>query len=365
MAHDSIIVTCLGDIAPVGAAESLLLENTRSHRKHFENLFAKSDIVFGNLESPLTTATTEAEDKKYLLRANHRVLEAFSEKFVFSIANNHILDYGQTGLLDTIDHLTQKGFHFTGAGKNLEAAGKPVVIDCKGKKIGLLAAADNRYPAATASTPGLFPASPGLLCPSIRSLRHKADFVYVSIHMGMEFIPVPSPSMINIAKQCHLAGAHVVFFHHAHCVSGHTASAGGATLWGTGNFLFPEMMPYPFNPWFETAAWHIRHPIGTKQTLEEINIKTEPFVLAHNGLPQKPGRSKGNEITDRIDSLGRIINKKKRLTWLRLTNMGKPVYIKLFIDNYSDIARRKGIRHMVGQIFSAITALFLHKKSAK
>lgn len=361
MAHDSIIITCLGDIAPVGAAESILMEDTRSHKTHFESLFAKSDIVFGNLESPLTTATTPAEDKKYLLRAHHRVLDAFPEKFVFSIANNHILDYGETGLLDTIDHLSQKGFRFAGAGKNLESAGKPVVIACKGKKIGFLAAADQRYPAATANTPGLFPAAPDLLSQKIEQVRQETDILYVSIHIGMEFIPVPAPAMIDIARQCHQAGAQVVFFHHAHCLSGHTMTPESITLWGTGNFLFPEVMPYHFPPWCKAAAWHIRHPVTESGFSPKMEARIEPLSLTRNGMPKQANAQTGQSIEEQINSLGGKISRGKSMGRMRLANMCKPAYLKIFLFNYADIARRKGLKHTIGQIVAAIKALFLKR----
>jgi len=359
MKNNRITITCLGDIAPVGPAGNIILSDAGLYKAYFEHLFVNSDVVFGNLEAPLTAAATPGEDKKYLLKADHRVLDAFPGKVVFSIANNHILDYGDRGLIDTIGHLSEKGLGFTGAGENLESAGKPVIIDCKGKRIGFLAAADSRYPAATASTPGLFPADPLLLCPGIRRLRREVDIVYVSIHMGMEFIPVPAPGMIDLAKQCRQAGAHTVFFHHAHCVSGHTVHPDGVTLWGAGNFLFPETMPYYFKPWFETAAWYISHQITEKDIRPEIKMVVEPLILTRNGLPRKPDTSIAGAIQKRIDFLGKQINRGSNLWRLRLAYMCRPAYLKLFLYNYADIARRRGLKHMAEQILSAVSALFL------
>lgn len=359
MKDNRVAITCLGDLAPVGAAGNIILSDIRLHKEYFQNLFAGSDVVFANLEAPFTAAVIPGEDKKYLLKSDPRVLDAFPDKFVFSIANNHILDYGAEGLLDTIGQLSKKGFGFTGAGKNLESAGKPVMIDCKGKRIGFLAAADPRYPAAKTDTPGLFPADPRLLCPGIRRLRREVDIVYVSIHMGMEFIPVPAPGMIDLAKQCRQAGAHTVFFHHAHCVSGHTFYPDGVTLWGAGNFLFPETMPYYFKPWFETAAWHISHQITEKNIRPEIKMAIEPLVLTRSGLPRKPDALRADTIKRRIDSLGKAINTGSNLWRLRLAYMCRPAYLKLFMHNYADIARRRGLKYMADQILSAVSALFL------
>jgi len=354
----SISIACLGDIAPIEPAAGILMADIRSHRNHFETLFAGSDIVFGNLEAPLTNTTAAMEDKKYLLKADPRVLNAFPPKFIFSLANNHILDYGHDGLFETIEHLSKNGFRFTGAGKNLAAAGKPVTIDCKGKTIGFLAAADSRYQTATETEPGVFPADPALLGPRINRLGQKTDIVYVSIHMGMEYIPVPAPNMFHLAESCHQAGAHVVFFHHAHCISGYTASPNRTTLWGTGNFLFPDILDHPFTPWFETATWHIRH----QTTGNGIRVSVEPFKLDNNGMPQRAGPETDSKITKKIAVLGGAIERGKHLGLLRLANICKPAYLRLLIANYADIARRSGAKQMAGQILSSIETLFLNKK---
>jgi len=361
MDDNFITITCIGDIAPAKSAESAIMADIAGQKRLFEAFFAGSDVVFGNLEAPLTTANTPTENKKYILKAEPRVLDAFPDKFVFSLANNHILDYGHDGLLETMACLSKKGFRFTGAGENLEAAGKPVIIDCTGKKIGFLAAAGNRYDnrnlAATENKPGIWPANPDLLHRKIIHLKKLVNLVYVSIHMGMEYIPVPTPGMLELAKTCHQAGAQVVFFHHAHCVSGYTAAQDSITLWGTGNFLFPDILDYPFTPWFESAAWTIRHHMPENR----IDVITRPFTLDGRGLPRKAGAHTGDKIVKRIDYLGGKINETGAPAWLRLIHMGKPAYLRLLVSNYSDIARRKGLPNMAGQILSAIKHLFLTK----
>jgi len=362
MPNDSITITCLGDIAPIEPAAGILLSDTHAYKAHLKSLFAQSNAVFANLEAPLTTtATPTMADKKYALAADPGVLDAFPEKFVFSIANNHILDCGVDGLIETTTHLTGKKIRYTGAGKNLDDAGKPALLECRGQTIALLAAADTRCHAATKTEPGVFPADPAILLPRISQLAKNADIVYVSIHMGMEFIPVPAPKMFDLAHACHQAGAHVVLFHHAHCVSGYTISGNKATLWGVGNFLFPEVQAHHFAPWFETAAWHIIHQMSENT----IRADVEPFILDKNGLSQKPETTAGNKIIQRIDFLSRRINHKDRLGWLRLASMCKPDYINLFIGNYADMARRKGLRHVAKQIASAINTLFLKNPPTK
>ena len=357
MTENPLVVTCLGDIAPVKAAYTAIMAAPDEARARHEALFRESDIVFANFETPVSTASAIREDKRYVFKTGADALAAFPEKFVYSIANNHILDYGASGLMDTIAHLTDRGVRFTGAGENLDAARKPVLICVNNRKVGLLAAADPRYQAATADSPGVYPALPDLLSTDICGLRKTADIIYVSIHMGMEFIPVPTPVMIKLADVCHRAGASVVFFHHAHCISGYTLSDKKATLWGTGNFLFPEDHSFPFKPWFDGAAWNLSHSANQPG----IRLGISPLRLDDNGLPEKANPDEAAKITGRIEALSARISAGGNLAWLRASHMARPSYIRILARNYTDILRRQGILYVVRQIMSSIRTLFLEK----
>ncbi len=76
-----------------------------------------------------------------------------------SLANNHTFDFGPEGVTSSLDMLNREGIQFFGAGKNIVEARKPLVLDCKGKKIGLLGYNDFRSKeyAATANQAGNVP----------------------------------------------------------------------------------------------------------------------------------------------------------------------------------------------------------------
>ena len=59
------------------------------------------------------------------------------------LANNHIMDYGDKGLTDTINTLKNNGINYTGAGENLEQATTPVYLNIKGRRIAILNFMDN------------------------------------------------------------------------------------------------------------------------------------------------------------------------------------------------------------------------------
>lgn len=264
------------------------------------------------------------------------------------------MDYGDEGLFETIETLKSNGFMFAGAGKNIEEAGKPVIIHHKEHRIGFLAAADRRYQAATEFKPGVFPAKPGLLIPGIKELRNRVGLIILSVHMGMEYIPIPTPAMIDLSDRCRNAGADFIFFHHSHCVSGYTLDKNKATIWGAGNFLFSKTMDFPFKPWFDVAVWQFPYNFSTNQL--KVNLRT--LRINSEGIPKKSGNKAKKNILSRIENLSSLIHQEKNLHWHILRNVLRVSYLRVIFPNYFNMIRRKGLKSVVSQIRSSIKMLF-------
>lgn len=340
---------CLGKI---GTARSF---SRTAVREHLSGIFADCSLVFANLETPVTRVPGKTEPgKRYSFSADPGELDALPGNLVLSIANNHILDHGPDGLLDTIRTLNEKGLNFSGAGRNLKEAAVPVLIDSPGGSCGLLACADSRYDAATETSPGVFPAVSGLVAPAIAELARRVDHVYVSVHMGMEYTPFPTPSMMGLAREFRNAGARIVFFHHAHCVSGHTVADGGAVLWGTGNFIFPQRPDFPFKQWFETAVWKFHSDRGEHGKCLEV----APFIIDGSGLPIRPTSGAGSAIVSRIRGLSRIINSGGTFERSRMRSILKASYLLVILSNYTDMWKRRGVSSVLKQMSSSVRTLF-------
>ena len=118
--------------------------------REIRSVLTSGDLVFGNLESPITDASIKNEShyskltddpilgrRVYLKSSSWTVKSLKAAGFnVLSIANNHILDYGCRGLRDTIEALTKAGILHVGAGLNLSLSRRPVIFAIKQKKIG-------------------------------------------------------------------------------------------------------------------------------------------------------------------------------------------------------------------------------------
>ena len=107
--------------------------------QHVTNVLKSADITFANSEQ------TFAEGG-YLIRGHGTNSESrnlpaiLSAGFdVISLANNHTLDWGTEVLLATLDKLKKAGLPYVGAGKNIDEARQPVILERKGNRIGFLA----------------------------------------------------------------------------------------------------------------------------------------------------------------------------------------------------------------------------------
>src|SRR5699024_2674093 len=85
------------------------------------------DYLSGNFEHPIINDAIELENKereKIYLAANENVLDIIkSAGFTnINLANNHMYDYGEDGILYTIEQFNKAGIPFVGAGQNRSEA---------------------------------------------------------------------------------------------------------------------------------------------------------------------------------------------------------------------------------------------------
>ena len=96
----------------------------------------KADIIFGNLEGPISDKGTKV-GSIYSFRAEPEVIEGltFAGFDILSVANNHAFDYGREALEDTLKRLNEAGINYIGAGMNEKEAFSPIIKETNGTKI--------------------------------------------------------------------------------------------------------------------------------------------------------------------------------------------------------------------------------------
>ncbi len=215
----------------------------------FQSVIDEADIFMANEEFPFSTRGTPAEDKQFTFRAAPSLIFVFKELGIdiVTLANNHAMDYGTDALLDTCDTLDKAGIARVGAGKNLDEAKAPVILEAQGKKIGFLGAS-RVIPVgswnATATKPGMLTTyDPKILVDEIKKLRDQCDYLVVYVHWGIERNETPEDYQRSLGKQYIDAGADVVIGSHPHVLQGVEYYKGKPIVYSLGNFIFGSSIP--------------------------------------------------------------------------------------------------------------------------
>lgn len=214
-------------------------------------MLQKVDILVANNEFPFTDRGTPTEGKTYTFRADTGTVSYLHDMGVDAavLANNHIYDFGETGLLDTLDTLEGAGIPYVGAGRNLKEASAPVYYIVNDMKIALVAATqierlDNPdTKGATQETAGVFRCwDPELLYETVKLAKENSDFVIVYIHWGTENVSEPDWAQLEQAPKLAEAGADLIIGDHPHCLQGITYFDDTPVIYSMGNFWFNSKM---------------------------------------------------------------------------------------------------------------------------
>src|SRR5690606_7364369 len=217
--------------------------NSGSIDNNVRELFRSSDFNIVNLEAPVTDC-----DEKILKTGPHLkgskqgtidVLQALNVRLV-TLANNHILDYGEKGLKDTLDFVKKHNIDRVGGGVNNEDASRIFYLETDEGRIAVINFAENEWASAGETSAGSNPMDLIENVNQIREAKKNADFVLVIIHGGHEYYNLPSPQIQKRYRFYADEGADIVISHHTHCVSGFEIHNGVPIYYSLGNFLFTK-----------------------------------------------------------------------------------------------------------------------------
>lgn len=261
-------------------------------------LMTRADARLVNLECALTRHLKPwtRTEKVFHFRADPGAVEVLRAARIdaVSLANNHVLDYNETGLLDTLQHLDHAGIAHAGAGHDLDDACRPALIDARGCKVALIAVTDNEPEfAATAGQPGTryLPVSHSSL-PAIEAQVQAAqaagaELIVLSNHWGPNMVERPPSHFHDFARAAIELGVDLYFGHSAHLCQGVEIHHGKPILYDTGDFLDD----YAVDPWLRND-WSFLFLVtfdGSKLT--RLDLIPVTLTLAEVRRAQEPDRS--------------------------------------------------------------------------
>jgi len=220
------------------------LDNPRTAFGAYADLLRAADFAMVNLETAITERG-EKGPKRFHFRAPPVAYSAVKEAGIdlVSIANNHTLDYGEIGLIDTLDFAQLADMPVVGAGRNVTEAYTPFVTTVKGIRIAVVALSQVWELAAqwkaTATKPGIAMAfDKALSVAAVKKAKSMADIVVVYLHWGTEDVSCANNDQKNIAKALADAGAHILVGTHSHVPHGDGYIGKTYVHYGLGNFLW-------------------------------------------------------------------------------------------------------------------------------
>jgi len=206
------------------------------------DVLREADIAMVNLECPITVRGLP-QTKPFTFRMNPAYVPALQVAGIdiVNLANNHIYDYGDVGLFDTITYLDSAEILHVGAGKDFSAAHEPVVGGDARRTVAFLGYyGGGEAPAAQPDSPGVAYRSLSLIKKDIENLRKMDSLAYVvvNVHWGVEKAEYPDPSQIRFAHGIIDAGADAVIGHHPHVLQGVEVYKNGVIAYSLGNLIF-------------------------------------------------------------------------------------------------------------------------------
>ena len=282
MQMDTINLNITGDVFLGRRIEALAVQDPRSlFDEKVLRLFSNSDFNIVNLESPLTKApeTDQLIKTGPNLKAGPEtigVLEVLNTNLA-TLANNHIFDYGQKGLSDTMELLQEHHIQTVGAGESLKEASGIFLQTIRGITFAVVNIAENEWCNASESRGGANPMDIVANTRSIRKAKEMADHVILIIHGGHEFYYSPSPRMVEQYRFYAEQGASLIAGHHSHCVSGYEIYQGVPIFYGLGNFLFDANTQ--FEGWYEGMVLNVQLKPDKK-----VSFSLHPYSQCRKGL---------------------------------------------------------------------------------
>ncbi len=227
---------------------------TRDALRFVKPLLEEPDYTILNLESPVTNDPSTPHPTKdfsfFTLPGSLPALQWAGVDYV-SLGNNHVYDYLEAGLADTLDALATVGLPFSGAGLDPETAFAPFEVDLGGQPYSFLSMNsisgrqhEITYVAETVGgvTKGgaadLTNADATRL--SIVAARTRGRHPIAQLHQGSEYVLQPSDFLLRRMDDVAGAGAAIIIAHHSHTAQGFGWHQGILAAHCLGNFAFDQ-----------------------------------------------------------------------------------------------------------------------------
>ena len=273
---DTLTVVLTGDILLDRGVRRVIEQHGADHlfSAGVDSVLSAAEVAVGNLECPATKIKAPVQ-KLYIFRAEPEWLGVLREHGFthLNLANNHSIDQGREGLMDTRRNIMEAGMVPVGAGSNMEEAVQPVLLAEQPRRVWLVPSmrlALENYAYLT-DKPCVSQEPMDSLLRRVSRLRRDDPeaIVIVSLHWGGEHTLKPVPRQRLEAHRLIYAGADVLVCHHTHTLQTIEDYRGKKIYYSIGNYIFDQ--PKPLN----SSACMVRLSV----TRDSLGVETIPVEI--------------------------------------------------------------------------------------
>lgn len=289
-----------GDFCPQNRVAKLFEERKyASVLGEIKNLVSQVDYSIINFECPITKGGEKPIIKQGPnLQCAENGIEALQWAGIScaALANNHLLDYGEAGVRQTIEACKKYNIDTVGGGLNLQEASRILYKTINNSNVAIINCCEHEFSIATKKTAGANPLNPIQQYYNIQEAKKHADYVIIMVHGGHEQFQLPSPRMQELYRFFINIGADAVINNHQHCYSGYEIYQGKPVFYGLGNLCFDYSMT-------DDNTWHEGYMV-----ILNINQNIDFEIIPYRQCQEKPSvsiieKSSYNQFIEELNTI--------------------------------------------------------------
>jgi poly-gamma-glutamate synthesis protein (capsule biosynthesis protein) len=249
-------IVATGDVMLGRAVEKIsLIRGFEYPFLYTKDIFSGADVVFSNLEGPVPSEHKKTPDYSFrfsFLPESIRAMKSAGVNVV-TLANNHMVDFGEDGYGNTTKELQKQGVDFVGHPVRI-GEGLTVGKTIQGREVRFVGLNDTYAPVSIEQVSEM-----------VRNLKKDGAFVIVAVHWGEEYKNVSNKRQQTLGRALIDAGADAVVGHHPHVVQEIEIYKEKPIFYSLGNFVFDQYFSEETQ-----AGLAVKIAIGDKKTAYEL-----------------------------------------------------------------------------------------------
>lgn len=212
--------------------------DTICYDNEITRVLENGDLNVCNLENPVCDTSLKHKAKPIVLGSQKLPRLVLKHFTAFSLANNHAMDYMDSGLRQTICYLSRNQKLYFGAGENIQLAMKPLTINSNEHRVAIWGI--TRFENAGKNRPGTANDQIKYYFSAIDKYKSKGYFTIFYVHWGREYVDYPTQDDKKMARKLIERGVDCVVGTHPHVSQGIDYHLGKYIFYSLGNFIFSD-----------------------------------------------------------------------------------------------------------------------------